>query len=58
MYVDWDIPDLHGSSGVLYISPIYNSSIQELIMQGMQQKLQWSCLWCKNTCHVEPNYIL
>ena len=35
------------SSSVLYITPIYTSSMQELIMQGMQQKLEKSCFRCK-----------
>ena len=26
------------SSGVLYITPMYTSSMQELMIQGMQQK--------------------
>ena len=34
-------------------------SMQELIMQGMQQKWEKSCFRCKkNTWHVESNYIL
>ena len=45
--------------GLLYITPTYTSSMQELILQGMQQKLQKSCSRCKkNTWHVESNYIL
>ena len=37
----------------------YSYSMLELIMQGMQQKLQKYCLQCKkNTWHVESNYIL
>ena len=40
------------SSSVLYITPTYTSSMQELIVQGT------SCFWCKkNSCHVESNYI-
>ena len=27
-------------------------------MHGMQQKLQKSCFRCKNSWHVEPNFIL
>ena len=47
------------SSSVLYIAPTYTSSMQELIMQGMQQKLEKSCFRCKkSTWHVESNYIL
>ena len=46
---------------VLYyhITPTYTSSMQELIMQGMQQKLEKSRFRCKkNTWHVESSYIL
>ena len=47
------------SSNVLYITPTYTSSMQELIMQRMQQKLETSRFWCKkNTWHVESNHIL
>ena len=47
------------SSSVLYITTTYTSTAQELIMEGMQQKLWKSCFRCnKNTCHVEYNYIL
>ena len=47
------------SSGVLYISPTHTSSMQELIMQGLQQKWEKSCFRCnKNTWHVESNHIL
>ena len=36
-----------------------SSSMQELIMQGLQQKLEKSCFRCnKNTWHVESNHIL
>ena len=46
-------------SSVLYISPTDTSSIQNLILQGLQQNLQWSCSRCnKNTWHVESSYIL
>ena len=31
-------PPYFESSSVLYITPTYSSSMQELIMQGMQQK--------------------
>ena len=42
---------------VLYIT--YSSSMQELILQGMQQKLQKSSSRCnKNTLHGQSNYIL
>ena len=47
------------SSRVLYITPTCTSSMQELIKQGMKQKLEKSCFQCKkNTWHVESNYIL
>ena len=47
------------SSNVLYISPTDTSSMQNLILQGLQQKLQKSCSRCnKNTWHVESSYIL
>ena len=47
------------SRSVLYISPTYTSSMQNLILQGLQQILQKSCSRCnKNTWHVESNYIL
>ena len=47
------------SSSVLYITPTCTSSMQELIKQGMEQKLEKSCILCKkNTWHVESNYIL
>ena len=46
-------------SSVLYISPTDTSSMQNLILQGLQQKLQKSCSRCnKNTWHVESSYIL
>ena len=46
------------SSSVLYISPTDTSSMQNLILQGLQQKLQKSCSRCnKNTWHVESSYI-
>ena len=48
-----------GSSSVLYITPTCTSSMQELIKQGMKQKLERSCFRCKkNTRHVESNYLL
>ena len=47
------------SSGVLYISPTGTSSMQNFVLEGMQQKLQKSCSRCnKNTWHVESSYIL
>ena len=47
------------SSRVLYFTPPCTSSMQELIKQGMKQKLEKSCFRCKkNTWHVEFNYLL
>ena len=47
------------SSSVLWISPTDTSSRQNLILQGLQQKLQKSCSpYNKNTWHVESSYIL
>ena len=47
------------SNSVLYMSPTDTSSLQNLILQGLQQKLQKSCSPCsKNTWHVESSYIL
>ena len=47
------------SSSVLYISPTDTSSMQNLILKGLQQKLRKSCSRCnKNTWHVESSYIL
>ena len=47
------------SSSVLYIPPTDTYSMQNLILQGSQQKLQNSCSRCdKNTWHVESSYIL
>ena len=47
------------SSSVLYISPTDTSPMQNLILEGLQQKLQKSCSRCnKNTRHVESSYIL
>ena len=46
-------------SSVLYISPTDTSLMQNLILEGLQQKLQKSCSRCnKNTWHVESSYIL
>ena len=46
------------SSSVLYISPTDTSSMQNLILEGLQQKLQKSCSRCnKNTRHIESSYI-
>ena len=47
------------SSSVLYIIPTDTSSMQDWILQGMQQKWLKSCSRCnKNTWHVESSYIL
>ena len=47
------------SSSVLYISPTNTLSMQNLILEGLQQKLQKSCSGCnKNTRHIESSYIL
>ena len=47
------------SSSVLYISPTDTPSMQNLILEGLQQKLQKSCSRCnKNTWHIESSYIL
>ena len=46
------------SSSVLF-SPTDTSSMQNLILEGLQQKLQKSCSRCnKNNWHVESSYIL
>ena len=47
------------TSSVLYISPTDTPSMQNLILEGLQQKLQKSCSRCnKNTWHIESSYIL
>ena len=47
------------SSSVLNISPTDTSSMQNLILEGLQPKLQKSCFRCnKNTRHIESSYIL
>ena len=47
------------SSSVLYISPTDTSSMQNLILEGLPQKLQKSRSRCnKNTRHIESSYIL
>ena len=47
------------SSSVLYTSPTITSSMQNLILQGLQQKLPKFCSRCnKNTWYVESSYIL
>ena len=52
-------PPSFASSSVLYISPTDTSSVQNLILEGLQEKLQKSCSRCnKNTWHVESSYIL
>ena len=46
-------------SSVLYILPTDTRSMQNLILQQLQQKLQKSCSRCnKNTWHVELSHIL
>ena len=56
MYVDLGPPHL---SLVVYMSPTDTSSMQNLILQGLQQKLQKSCSRCnKNPWHVETSYIM
>ena len=58
MYADWG-PHSFESSSVLYISPTDTSSMQNLLLQWLRQKLQKSCSPCdKNTWHVESSYIL
>ena len=57
MYADWGPP--HLSLVVLYISPTDTSSMQNLILQELQQKWQKFCSRCnKNTWRVKSNYIL
>ena len=47
------------SRSVLYITHACTSSMQELIKQEMEQKLEKSCFRCKtNTWHVASNYLL
>ena len=47
------------SSGVWYILPTDTPSMQNLILEGLHQKLQKSCFRCnKNTRHIESSYIL
>ena len=47
------------SSSVLYISPPDTSPMQNLILQGLQQKLQKFCSRCnKSAWHVKSSYIL
>ena len=58
MYVDWGPPHF-GLVVCIYISHTDTSSILNLILQRLQQKLQKSCSRCnKNTWHVESGYIL
>ena len=62
-YIVWDICGLRSpsleSSSVLYISPTDTPSMQNLILEGLQQKLQKNCSRCnKNTRHIESSYIL
>ena len=50
---------LFESSSVSYITPTCTSSMQEFMMQGMQQLFEKSCFRCeKYTWHVESNHIL
>ena len=47
------------SSSVLHISPTDTPSMQNLILEGLKQKLQKSCSRCnKNTRHIESSYVL
>ena len=58
IYVDWGPPHL-SLVVCLYITPTYTSSMQDLILQEMQQKLPKILFSCnKNTWHVESSYIL
>ena len=62
-YIVYDVCGLRSpsfeSSSVLFMSPTDTSSMQNLILEGLQQKLQKSCSRCnKNTRHVESSYIL
>ena len=67
-YIVYDVcglrsPSFESSSLIyIYISPTAISSMQNLILQGLQQKLQKSCSrcnWCnKNNWHVESSNIL
>ena len=55
----WLRPTTFEPSTALYTTPVHTFSIQVLIMQRMQHKLQKSCFRCKkNTLHVEYNYVL
>ena len=63
LYIVCDVCGLRSPSfepsSVLYISPTDTSSMQNFILQGLQQKLQKSCSRRnKNTLHVESSYIL
>ena len=63
IYIVCDVCGLRSPSfesrSVLYISPTDTSSMENLILEGLQQKLQKSCSRCnKNTRHVESSYIL
>ena len=59
MYADWGPPHVSLVVLYIYVSPTDTSSIQNLILQGLQQKLQKSGSQCnKNTWHVESSYIL
>ena len=55
--MDWDPP--HLSLVVCYIFHLLTSSMQNLILEGLKQKLQKSFSRCnKNTWHVESSYIV
>ena len=56
MYADWGPPHLNPI--VLFISPTDTPSMQNFILQGLQQKLQKSCSRCNKTWNVESSYIL
>ena len=62
-YIDCEVCGLRSPSfecsSVLHISPTDTPSMQNLILEGLQQKLQKSCSRCnKNTRHIESSYIL
>ena len=56
MYVDWGPPHLSLVVCYIFHLPLL---CKNLILEGLQQKLQKSCSRCnKNTRHVESSYIL
>ena len=58
-YCMWTGDPSFESSSVLYIKPTDTSTMQDLILQGKQQKTQKPCSRCnKNTWHVDSNCIL